>query len=88
MALKLSSLNMSLDSSYDMGLQILKSTGHIDAELRNVSLDLKFVLQSQELDNGENIPMVDITQADFTLDEKNTVIKVNGSVSAWIINLV
>jgi len=32
--------------------------------------------------------MVDITEADFNIDEKNTVIKVNGSVSAWIINLV
>jgi len=32
--------------------------------------------------------MVDITEADLTIDEKDTVIKVNGGVSAWIINLV
>lgn len=34
------------------------------------------------------MPMVDITEADLTIDEKDTVIKVNGGVSAWIINLV
>lgn len=32
--------------------------------------------------------MVNITEADLTLDEKNTVIKVNGGATAWIINLV
>ena len=47
MALKISSLNMSLASTFDMGLnKFLKAKGHIDAEFKNVSLDVEFVLQS------------------------------------------
>lgn len=88
MSLEVSYLNMSLSSRFDMGLQILKSTGLISASFKDLSLDLDFNLISQTLENGEKVPKISVNGAKLSLDEKDTTIQVKGSVTAWIINLV